>query len=73
MNKYLKNLKRIEFVITSSCTGNCRHCSQGEHTSSDTIDKNIAAEALRKIAEKHKISSVMTFGGEPLSFPRNSF
>lgn len=69
MNKYLRNLKRIEFVVTSACTGNCRHCSQGKHTSSDNIDKFIAAGVLRKIAEKYNISSVMTFGGEPLLYP----
>ena len=69
MNKYLKNLKRIEFVVTSACTGNCKHCSQGEHTTNDNIDKSVAAEALRKIAEQYNISSVMTFGGEPLLCP----
>ena len=73
MNKYLKNLKRIEFVITSSCTGKCRHCSQGEHTSCDKLDKNIAADALRKISKEYNISSVMTFGGEPLLFPETVF
>lgn len=31
MNEYLKNLNRIEFVITDSCTGKCKHCSQGNH------------------------------------------
>lgn len=27
----LKNLNRIEFVITLACTGKCKHCSQGAH------------------------------------------
>lgn len=66
MNKYLKNLNRIEFVVTTACTGKCKHCSQGEHRSNDKIDKESAADAVRKIAEKYKIESVMTFGGEPL-------
>ena len=39
MNKYLKNLNRIEFVVTMACTGKCKHCSQGEHKGSDSIDK----------------------------------
>ena len=73
MNKYLKNLKRIEFVVTSACSGNCKHCSQGEHTSRENIDKHIAADAVRKIAEKYNISSVMTFGGEPLLFPETVY
>ena len=66
MNKYLKNLNRIEFVVTMACTGKCKHCSQGEHKSSDSIDKTLAADAVRKIASEYKIDSVMTFGGEPL-------
>lgn len=66
MNKYLKNLNRIEFVVTMACTGKCKHCSQGEHKSSDSIDKILAADAVRKIASEYKIDSVMTFGGEPL-------
>ena len=66
MNKHLKNLNRIEFVVTAACTGKCKHCSQGEHRSNDKIDKNSASDAVRKIAREYKIKSVMTFGGEPL-------
>ncbi len=69
MNKYLKNLNRIEFVVTSACTGKCKHCSQGEHKSSENIDKSFAADAVRRIAEEYNIKSVMTFGGEPLLCP----
>ena len=66
MNKYLKNLNRIEFVVTMACTGKCKHCSQGEHKSNDRIDKSLASDAVRKIAKEYNIKSVMTFGGEPL-------
>lgn len=66
MNKHLKNLNRIEFVVTMACTGKCKHCSQGEHKSSENIDKVFAANAVRKIAEEYAVKSVMTFGGEPL-------
>lgn len=66
MNKYLKNLNRIEFVVTTDCTGKCKHCSQGEHRSNDRIDKKLAADAVSIIAKEYKIESVMTFGGEPL-------
>ncbi len=69
MNKYLKNLNRIEFVVSNACTGKCKHCSQGEHKSSEKIDGFLAADAVRKIAEKYAINSVMTFGGEPLLCP----
>lgn len=37
INKYLKNLNRIKFVITNSCTGKCKHCSQGSHISNVPI------------------------------------
>ena len=69
MNKYLKKLNRIEFVVTMACTGRCKHCSQGEHIGSERIDKTLAADAVRKISEKYDIKSVMTFGGEPLLCP----
>ena len=70
MNPYLKHLNKIEFVVTNACTGRCKHCSQGEHTSSGkSIDPVIAETVVRRIAEKYAIQTVMTFGGEPLLFP----
>ncbi len=66
MNKYLKNLNRIEFVVTTACTGRCKHCSQGENRSNESIDKELAADAVRRISKEYSIESVMTFGGEPL-------
>lgn len=69
LNNYLKNLNRIEFVVTDACTGNCKHCSQGEHKGTEKLDKRISADAVCKIAENYKINSVMTFGGEPLLCP----
>ena len=66
-NKYLKNLNKIEFVVTYACTGRCKHCSEGDHTSCGAeIDSVIAAEAVRKIVSAYDIKTVMTFGGEPL-------
>ncbi len=67
MNPYLKNLNKIEFVVTNACTGKCRHCSEGDHLScGERIDPAIAADAVRKIATEYTIQTVMTFGGEPL-------
>ncbi len=67
MNPYLKNLNKIEFVVTYACTGRCKHCSEGDHAScGECIDSAIAAEAVRKITAKYDIKTVMTFGGEPL-------
>ena len=65
MNQYLKNLNKIEFVVTYACTGRCKHCSEGEHTScGEQIDPQIAADAVRRIAAEYDIKTVMTFGGE---------
>ena len=69
MNQCLKNLNKIEFVVTYACTGRCRHCSEGDHTScGERINPEIAADAVRKIAAEYDIKTVMTFGGEPLLY-----
>ena len=70
MNQCLKNLNKIEFVVTYACTGRCKHCSEGDHTScGERIDPQIAADAVRKIAAEYDLKTVMTFGGEPLLYP----
>ena len=67
MNPYLKNLRKIEFVVTYACTGRCKHCSEGEHTAcGERIDPAVAADAVRRIAAAYDIQTVMAFGGEPL-------
>ena len=67
MNPYLKNLSKIEFVVTDACTGRCKHCSQGGHKGNgERIDPHAAAEAVKRIASAYEIQTVMTFGGEPL-------
>ena len=69
MNPYLKNLNKIEFVVTHACTGRCRHCSEGDHAScGERIKPVVAADAVRKIAAEYGIQTVMTFGGEPLLY-----
>ena len=69
MNQYLKNLNKIEFVVTYACSGRCRHCSEGDHTScGERIRPQIAADAVRKIAAEYDIKTIMTFGGEPLLY-----
>lgn len=67
MNQYLKNLNKIEFVLTNVCTGRCKHCSQGECTArEERIDPQIAYNSVCKIAAEYDIRTVMAFGGEPL-------
>lgn len=70
MNEYVKNLNRIEFVVTMACTGRCKHCSEGDHSSCvGHIDANVAANAICEVCKNYKIESLMTFGGEPLLYP----
>lgn len=70
MNEYVKNLNRIEFVVTMACTGRCKHCSEGDHSSCiGYIDADVAANAIREICKNYEIESLMTFGGEPLLYP----
>ena len=70
MNEHLKNLNKIEFVITLACTGKCRHCQNGDPDNcSEHIDADIAADTVRKVCERYPIRTVMTFGGEPLLYP----
>ena len=70
MNIYIQNLNRIEFIITYSCTGNCKHCSESEFKQKiGSLDADAAVRALKKINDIFHLQSVMTFGGEPLLFP----
>ena len=70
MNKYLKDIERIEFVVTMSCTGRCRHCSEGRHDiGGGHIDGAAAARAVTEVCDCYDIKSLMTFGGEPLLWP----
>ena len=70
MNEYLQNLNKIEFAITMACTGRCRHCQNGDQSdASGHIDAAAAENAIRKVCEHYQISTVMTFGGEPLLYP----
>ena len=70
MNEYVKNLKRIEFVVTMECTGRCKHCSEGEHENCrGHIEAEVARIAIRELCENYNIESLMTFGGEALLYP----
>lgn len=70
MNEYVKNLNRIEFIVTMACTGRCKHCSEGDHVGyKDHIEADAAVRAIRDICKNYRIESLMTFGGEPLLYP----
>lgn len=74
MNPYVKNLERIEFVITMACTGSCRHCSEGDHRQySGHVDPDAAVRAIHDLCGAYRITSLMTFGGEPLLYPETVY
>lgn len=74
MNRCLTNLCRIEFPVTYRCNGRCIHCSEaGRRGISAHIDGDIAAKAIKRVASEYKITSVMTFGGEPLLYPEDVY
>jgi len=72
MNTYLA-INRLEFAITYLCNSECKHCQIGEEEERpkfpNHIDKNLAAEIVRKVGRRHHPESIMTFGGEPLLYP----
>ena len=72
MNEYVKNLNRIEFLVTLACTGHCKHCSEGDHAGfTEHLDGTCAAKAVDEICRVYKIDSLMVFGGEPLLYPED--
>ncbi|MBR4080489.1 MAG: radical SAM protein [Clostridia bacterium] len=70
MNPYLK-MNRLEFTLTERCTGCCRHCSAGggRRNGPNHVPLEASVKALRWLAEHAEMTSVMTFGGEPLLYP----
>ncbi len=74
MNDYTKNISRLEFSVTWACSGRCRHCSEGEHTDcGEHLSPEAAAKAVRELAAVRKLTSVMTFGGEPMLYPETVY
>lgn len=71
-NPYL-NVHRIEFAVTWHCTGRCRHCSVAEMIENpgaiSHVDTDAAVDTVSWLADHFPVSSVMTFGGEPLLYP----
>ncbi len=70
MIEYLRNLNRLEFMVTNACTGKCKHCSEGDHAaSSEHIEADAAVKAIFDICNQYEVKSLMTFGGEALLYP----
>jgi MoaA/NifB/PqqE/SkfB family radical SAM enzyme len=67
------DIKRIEFFITRQCGGKCRHCQSGDDINTQDSHPHVlqdyAVQAVKQLASAYEITSVMTFGGEPLYYP----
>ena len=70
------DIDRIEFIITWQCGGKCRHCQIGDDINKQGSHRHVlseyAVEAVKKLADTFEITSVMTFGGEPLHYPEET-
>ena len=67
MSKYI-NLNRIEFGITGSCSGKCKHCSNTAVFDTNCVNVDSAVTAIIQLTKRYEIESLMTFGGEPLLY-----
>ena len=71
ISEYL-NIKRVEFIVTYSCPGRCRHCQNGDNFTDKqplSVDITAAVNAVKTLSDLLELTSVMTFGGEPLLYP----
>lgn len=64
-------LNRIEFVVTWQCNSHCKHCSviAKRIKKPVVISSALATKIVQQVTSVHPITSIMTFGGEPLLFP----
>ena len=67
------NINRIEFMVTYQCSGKCIHCSVGNRLNHSDGFRHVhikeSAETIEGLSRMFSVSSVMTFGGEPLLYP----
>lgn len=72
MNHPYINLNRLEFLVTYHCSARCQHCSvapQTHRNSPRCVDASAVVRYVEELSKLFDLSSVMTFGGEPLLFP----
>ncbi len=63
------DVRRLEFVVTWRCNSMCKHCSVAEKRGSKSLLRaQLAGRIVRQIADAYSLTSMMTFGGEPLLF-----
>ncbi|MCL2501059.1 MAG: radical SAM protein [Defluviitaleaceae bacterium] len=72
LSEYM-DINRIEFIVTWQCGGKCKHCQIGKNINKRGTHRHVladyAVQAVKQIAAVYDVTSVMTFGGEPLYYP----
>ena len=72
VSRYM-DINRIEIIVTYQCGGRCKHCQMGDKINKKRVHRHVlaenAVEAVEKLSTVFDITSVMTFGGEPLYYP----
>lgn len=69
------DLRRIEITVTHRCTGRCLHCQVGAFINApgpSHVPGVLAAQAIRTAARHYPLTSIMTFGGEPLLYAEDT-
>jgi len=56
-------IKRIEFVVTNTCSGKCKHCSVAvSETAGGSINADAAVKVIKQLTGRYAVESIMTFG-----------
>ena len=75
MSTYL-HPNRLEFIVTYRCNSRCRHCqvtAAERKRRPAALSPQLAQRAVRELAAAYPLTSMMTFGGEPLLYPETVF
>jgi MoaA/NifB/PqqE/SkfB family radical SAM enzyme len=71
VNPYL-DLHRLEFSVTYRCSAHCLHCQVEDElrrAEPASVDPDLGAGIVHRVAQAYPLRSLMTFGGEPLLYP----
>jgi hypothetical protein len=60
LNKYINKVERLEFTVTNSSTGKCKHCSEGNLSGDKKLDAEKAVSTIKELALDNK---KVYFGG----------
>jgi hypothetical protein len=50
LNKYINKFERLEFTVTNSSTGKCKHCLEGNLSGDKKPDAEKAVSTIKELA-----------------------